>query len=201
MRERLIPERPSRGDEWERDLMEQLHGCMEAGRRASMADMASWLPDDLLVKFDRMAMAHSLEGRAPFLQPDVVAAGLSRLPPEQRFAPEQSKVALRSVAARWVPPGILERPKQGFVLPMRKWLGAWFHEVPDRCGYFEARLGGLVNPSAAASYVEEELRHGVRNERFLFALVMLAEWRMRFAERSAALRAHLAEVAPGYGGG
>lgn len=201
MRERLIPERPSRGDEWERDLMEQLHGCMEAGRRASMADMASWLPDDLLVKFDRMAMAHSLEGRAPFLQPDVVAAGLSRLPPEQRFAPEQSKVALRSVAARWVPPGILERPKQGFVLPMRKWLGAWFHEVPDRCGYFEARLGGLVNPSAAASYVEDELRHGVRNERFLFALVMLAEWRMRFAERSTALRAHLAEVAPGYGGG
>ena len=48
--------------------------------RATAADLATWLPDDLLVKYDRMAMAVSLEGRAPFLAPALVEAALA-LPP------------------------------------------------------------------------------------------------------------------------
>jgi asparagine synthase (glutamine-hydrolysing) len=199
IRERLVPDRPSEGDEWESGLIAELLRCKEPGRRASIADMASWLPDDLLVKFDRMAMAHSLEGRAPFLHPDVAAAGLSRLAPDQRFAPGRSKVALRRIAGRWVPPAILERPKQGFVLPMRKWLEAWSREVPDLRAYFDRRVGDIVDASGAAAYVEHEQRHGVRNERLLFALVMLAEWRSRFAERTVALRARIKVLAPGYG--
>ena len=65
--------------------------------------------------------------------------------------------------------------------------------------YFDRRVGDLVDASAAATYVEHEQRHGVRNERLLFALVMLAEWRSRFAERTAALRARIKALAPGYG--
>jgi asparagine synthase (glutamine-hydrolysing) len=199
LRGRLIRDPSLASDEWEREVMENLHCCRVPGLRASLADVASWLPDDLLVKFDRMAMAHGLEGRAPFLQPDVVAAGLSRLPPSQRFTASRSKVALRRVAARWVSRGVLDRPKQGFVLPMRKWLDAWFQEVPDLSAYFDASVGGILDPCAVARYVEEQRRRGVRNERFLFALLMLAEWRTSFLERTAALRRRLAEVAPGYG--
>ncbi|MBD2517424.1 hypothetical protein H6G93_21075 [Nostoc sp. FACHB-973] len=56
--------------------------------------MATWLPDDLLVKYDRMAMAHSLEGRAPFLQPQLVEIGLN-LPERERMSKEINKLALK----------------------------------------------------------------------------------------------------------
>src|SRR4029079_13408251 len=92
------------------------------------ADLATWLPDDLLVKFDRMAMAHSLEGRAPFLQPRLAELALA-LPPASRMAGRTSKVALRRVAARWLPPEIVDRAKHGFILPMPSWLRQWFQDA------------------------------------------------------------------------
>jgi asparagine synthase (glutamine-hydrolysing) len=197
-RRRIMPDRPDGLDTWEDDILAQLARCRDPLARASLADMLSWLPDDLLVKLDRMAMAHSLEGRVPYLQPDVTEAALW-LAANQRWVPGQSKVALRRVATRWLPRSILERPKQGFVLPMKNWLATWFREVGDVREYFVGRLPAALSAIAVASHTEAETGGSVRDERFVFALLMLAEWHDNFAARRAQLRALFSRVAPRYG--
>jgi asparagine synthase (glutamine-hydrolysing) len=141
------------------------------------ADLATWLPDDLLVKFDRMAMAHSLEGRAPYLTPRLAALALQSARPGQRLSLGDSKLALRRVARRWLPRDILERPKQGFVLPMRRWLTQWFAQRGGVAACLEGLDGLGVDARQAVALVEQDLAAGLQRERLLFALIMLAEWR------------------------
>jgi asparagine synthase (glutamine-hydrolysing) len=168
--------------EWEEGLLAWLDRAANDLQRATAADLATWLPDDLLVKFDRVAMAHSLEGRAPYLAPAVVDAGLS-LPEAERMKGATSKVALRRVARRWLPPAILERPKQGFVLPMARWLGEWFEKAPSVRDYFFERAIPGLDMAEAARLTELDLAAGVRRERLVFALVLLVEWHHAFTAR------------------
>ena len=137
-RARLLPGVTGRGDAWEADLCAWLASAHDPLQRATAADLATWLPDDLLVKYDRMAMAVSLEGRAPFLEPDLVAAALA-LPAAERMSGGETKVALRRVARRWLPERIHARRKQGFVLPMRAWIADWLDARGGAAGYFGAR--------------------------------------------------------------
>ena len=186
-RARLCGGASTEGDAWEGDLLAWLDGAGDGLQRATAADLATWLPDDLLVKFDRMAMAHSLEGRAPYLQPALAQAGL-RLPPAERMRGGLSKVALRRIAGRWLPPPILERAKQGFILPMESWLRQLFEMQGGPTEYFRtAQVPGL-DAAEAAAVVAADLRRGVGRPRLVFALVALAEWHRAFSARMAALR-------------
>ncbi len=186
-RRRLVGEAADAADPWEQDALDWLEGAHDPLQRASAADLVSWLPDDLLVKFDRMAMAHSLEGRAPFLDPAVVELGLA-LPPEDRMG-AVSKAALRRVARRFLPDDILERPKQGFVLPMRRWIAEWFaaHGGPAR--YFQDRPFPGVDGAVLTEIVEADLAQGLSRERLLFAVIMLVEWWRCFTAARAAAQA------------
>jgi asparagine synthase (glutamine-hydrolysing) len=121
------------------------------------------LSADLLVKFDRMSMAHSLEGRAPFLSPRLAEFGLS-LPLGQRMG-TQSKVALRRLARKYLPSELLNRPKQGFVLPMTRWLADWFRDYDGRRAYFTSRSTPGLDRAVLTEITEVDLAVGVRRER------------------------------------
>jgi asparagine synthase (glutamine-hydrolysing) len=101
------------------------HAARAAGldplHRVLAMDFATWLPDDILVKADRMSMAHGLEVRVPLLDTDFVtwAAGL---PGAARLSGSRSKILLRAALAPRVPRTVLERGKQGFHLPVSAWL-------------------------------------------------------------------------------
>jgi asparagine synthase (glutamine-hydrolysing) len=84
-------------------------------------DLGSYLPDDLMYKVDIASMAHSLEVRSPFLDPDVVEFGLS-LPEEQRVG-KFGKILLRKLALEYLPSNLIDRPKMGFGIPRKEWLG------------------------------------------------------------------------------
>ena len=98
--------------------------------------LQTWLPSSILAKADMMAMAHSLEVRVPFLDPEVYAVAAS-LPLRHRVAGRQTKVALREAAARLLPAETARRPKLGFPVPFRAWLeggpGAWLRELAADC--------------------------------------------------------------------
>lgn len=84
-------------------------------------DLVTYLPDDILVKVDRMSMACSLEARAPLLDHRVVEF-MAEAPKKQKFTLNESKRLMRLVARRYLPEGILQRPKQGFAIPLGGWL-------------------------------------------------------------------------------
>ena len=84
-------------------------------------DTLSYLPDDLLVKVDRAAMAVSLETRIPFLDHRLVEFAAS-LPLSMKYQRGVGKKVLRRVLDRSVPRALVERPKQGFGVPLAVWL-------------------------------------------------------------------------------
>ena len=84
-------------------------------------DTLTYLPDDILAKVDRAAMAASLETRVPYLDPRVISFAWS-LPVEWRVHGGESKRVLRRLLQRFVPPGLVDRPKAGFAVPLARWL-------------------------------------------------------------------------------
>jgi asparagine synthase (glutamine-hydrolysing) len=89
--------------------------------RMTLADSLSYLPDDILAKVDRATMSVSLEARVPLLDHRVVELAW-RLAPPTAGAQGLGKRTLRDVLYRYVPPELVDRPKQGFALPLAEWL-------------------------------------------------------------------------------
>ena len=110
---------------------ERTKGMRDADRMQEI-DLRRWLAGDILMKADRMSMAHSLELRVPFLDREVLAAALA-LPRPLRCTRRGAKVVLRAAAARSLPGGLARRPKRGFPVPLAAWLRQepWYSRVRE----------------------------------------------------------------------
>ena len=97
------------------------HAGADPVRRMMVLDMLGYLPDDILVKVDRAAMAVSLESRVPLLDHRLVEFA-STLPVEILRRHGQSKWPLRQILYKHVPRDMIERPKAGFAVPLAAWL-------------------------------------------------------------------------------
>ena len=93
----------------------------DAQQSIMLMDMQVYHPDDILVKVDRTAMAVSLETRVPMLDKDVVEFAWT-VPLEYKKQNDERKLILKDVLYRYVPRGLMERPKKGFSIPIMKWL-------------------------------------------------------------------------------
>ena len=89
--------------------------------RMQHVDLAFWLVGDILLKTDKMAMAHSLESRVPFLDREVFRVA-SRIPTSQKVDARQTKRALRCAAQRVIPVDWAQKQKLGFPVPLANWL-------------------------------------------------------------------------------
>jgi asparagine synthase (glutamine-hydrolysing) len=139
-------------------------------------DLATWLPGDILVKADRMTMAHSLELRTPFLDP-VVFAAAAALPRTQKVVRRHrmTKLALRRALAGIVPDGALYRPKLGFPTPIRVWLRGsmlpWANHLLDSSG-----AGDLLDLRYVRSLLDEHRRGDADHSRKVWTALIFCLW-------------------------
>lgn len=139
-------------------------------------DLVGYLTDDILVKIDRAAMAVSLETRIPLLDHRIVEFAM-RLPVHMKIRDGQGKWLLRQVLYRYVPKELIERPKQGFSIPLDSWLRGplreWAEALLD-----EARLQreGFLDSSLIRAKWHEHMS-GKRNwQHWLWTVLMFQSW-------------------------
>ena len=102
-------------------------------QRAQWADVATWLPNDLLTKLDRCLMAHGLEGRTPFLDPEVAAFAFP-LPDRMKVRGRYGKYLLRQWLERACPAAEPWARKQGFTVPVEAWIAPRAAAIGERIG-------------------------------------------------------------------
>ena len=141
--------------------------------RLQYVDLYSMLADNLMLKADKLSMAHSLELRVPFLDQRVVEAGLA-LPDREKVHGVRTKTALRKLVAERLPPEIARRPKQGFDVPLDRWLRGELRDVADAA---LGALEGLVDEPGARDLRDRHLAGRDELGPQLYALVMLGLWR------------------------
>ena len=154
--------------------------------RMLYVDTKTWLPDDLLVKADKITMANSLELRVPLLDHHVLEFGAS-IPQSLKLKGITTKYLLKKAMEPRVPAEILNRPKTGFPVPYNQWLR---HDLRDIV------RGILLDPSTkrrgyfASDAVETLLDNNDKDGRFskeVFSLLALELWHRTFLDQRATL--------------
>jgi asparagine synthase (glutamine-hydrolysing) len=102
-------------------------------QQMSFVELSNRLPELLLMRVDKLSMAHSLEARAPFLDHELVSYAL-RLPQHAKIAGRDTKDVLKKAVADVLPADLIHRPKQGFRVPLPAWLAG------PLAGWTEERL-------------------------------------------------------------
>ncbi|MEA3349559.1 MAG: asparagine synthase C-terminal domain-containing protein, partial [Chloroflexota bacterium] len=144
--------------------------------RTLYTDNHTYLPGDLLVKADRMAMAHSLEGRSPFLDHEI-ASWAARLPASMKVRGRTGKYLLRKAFTDRLPPSVGGRGKQGFGVPLGSWfrgsLSAWAENILlDSDNYLKLWFNSSVIQTLLDEHKSGKENHGKR----IYALVVLGLW-------------------------
>lgn len=139
-------------------------------------DTQTYLPDDILVKLDRAAMAVGLEGRTPFLDHRVVELAW-RLPLSVKIQGNVGKKILRDILYRHVPKELIDRPKMGFAVPVGAWLRGplrgWVENLLE-----PSRLEneGILNVAKVREIWLKHLNGDERHTTILWALLMFQAW-------------------------
>jgi asparagine synthase (glutamine-hydrolysing) len=145
-------------------------------------DLTTYLPEDLLVKVDRASMAHSLEVRSPFLDPELIAF-TSQIPSKYKLRYGRKKKWLLKRASRGVVPDtIINREKQGFSVPIAEWLRG------DMYGFAAERLlnGTVPENWFDDAYIRrllDEHNRGVDDHaKKIWDLLLLVLWCKEFSD-------------------
>jgi asparagine synthase (glutamine-hydrolysing) len=148
----------------------------EVNHEVMLMDMCLYHPDDILVKVDRTAMAVSLESRVPMLDRDVLEFAWT-LPIEYLKDEKVGKKVLREVLYRYVPRDMMERPKKGFSIPIKKWLldselRDWAQALLDKD---KIREQGILDPDVVEKiWTDFTVRGKYRVQ--LWYILMFQQW-------------------------
>ncbi len=159
--------------------------CAEAfADQMARCDLRHFLPDDILVKVDRTTMACGLEGREPLLDHRIAEFAL-RLPLNLRRGALGPKHLLRKILYKYVPRELIERPKQGFAVPLARWMRGDLAPLVDQyLSPARIRDGGLFDPDGVARAVRNFREGGPGNDRLdtqkLWYLLSFEMWRARW---------------------
>ncbi len=149
-------------------------------------DSKTYLPGDILTKVDRMSMAVSLEARAPLLDHKLIDF-VSGIPSSLKLSGLETKHLLKRAVKDLVPGEILNRPKQGFGVPIQQWINQQLRErIHDTLSDARTRQRGFINPAYLDVLLTEHKRGRRDHSMGLWALLMFELWHRQFVDGPAA---------------
>jgi asparagine synthase (glutamine-hydrolysing) len=153
---------------------------------AFRVDLATYLPDDLLAMADRMGMAHSLEVRAPLCDHHLIEQSLG-IPPALKLPRWRLKGLLKAAFADVLPPEILAHRKQGFMIPLARWLRNELRpNLQDLLAPQCVRARGLFDPATVAALMHQHLTGRRNHADRLWTLMMAELWMRHYLDGAAA---------------
>lgn len=148
--------------------------------RMQYIDIHTWMRGDILLKADKMTMAHSLELRVPFLDKEVFEAA-SKIPTSLKTANGTTKYILRKAAEGIVPEHVLNRKKLGFPVPIRHWLKNEMNEWAKTI-IRESNTDHLFNKSYVLNLLEDHCQGKADNSRKIWTVLIFMIWHQVYIE-------------------
>lgn len=163
-------------------LLEHFH--RQAGSPHSLdgmlyADIHTLLPDDFLVKVDRASMANGLEVRPPLLDHEFMELA-AKVPAEYKVRKGETKWIFKETIRRFLPSEVLERPKQGFELPLNDWLRGPLRDVFESTVLSSSSIAPLLAQDRVESMYRQHVAGRGRHGGTLWSLLVLAQWAERY---------------------
>ena len=146
-------------------------------------DLNLWLPGDILLKADKMSMAHSLELRVPYLDKEVMADA-QKIPSNYKIDGKYSKAVMRAAANKSLPDEWAHRPKKGFPVPIRQWLreDKYYNIVKE---YFTSDAAAeYFDRSALLALLDEHKSGAKNNQRKIWTVWTFLVWHKIFIENN-----------------
>lgn len=149
-------------------------------------DATTYLPGDLITKIDIATMAYALEARSPLLDHELMEFAAS-IPANLKVHGHEKKWIFREALRGWLPDEILDRPKQGFTVPIGHWFRGELHDLVREVLLDRDSLGrGYFRPEAVESMLARHAAGADAETKRIWALFMFELWHREFMDRSQA---------------
>lgn len=145
-------------------------------------DLHLWLPGDILLKADKMSMAHSIELRVPFLDKEVMSLA-SRLPARYRVNEKDTKYALRAASKEVLPEEWANREKVGFPVPIRHWLREEKYYNLVKTSFQSETAREFFRTDRLVRYLDEHYAGKANRARYIWTVYVFLVWYERFFEQ------------------
>ena len=160
-------------------------GSRDPVQKAQYADIHIYMPNDPLVKVDRMSMLNSLEVRSPLLDSRVVEKAF-RVPRPIKLRGLEGKHLLRVLARRKLPDRLMKIPKRGFTAPVSRWIVENHQAIRDTVLCSGSAPAQFVDVSLASRWLDDHLAGRADRSYPLWALWMLQKWHQNCQPRRGA---------------
>ena len=176
----------------ESDIRALYRECVSSDplNRCLFVDFETLLPDQVLPFVDRLSMAHSVEVRPPFLDHRLIEY-VATLPGRMKIKQGRVKSILKDAVASLLPPGLVDRPKEGFIMPINEWLLQSLRSfVTDVLSASRLECHGLLAPEPVGSLLLRYYGGETALGRRIWNLVNFQIWWERYVDRAQASPMH-----------
>ncbi len=151
--------------------------------RMTFSDISLYLPGALIPKVERMFSAFGLDGRAPFLDQQVMEF-TAHLPAQLRFRSGTLKYLLKQAVLRFFPGEFLNRPKQGFGVPIGQWVRGELRPLAEELLLGRKALSrGLFNPGFLRRMLDQHISGSLDHAQRIWSLMVFEAWNRTFLDR------------------
>jgi asparagine synthase (glutamine-hydrolysing) len=141
-----------------------------------LSDTINYLPNDILTKVDRASMYYGLESREPLLDHNLFEY-VARLPGEQKLCSNNLKYLLKNITHKYIPKEMVNRPKKGFSVPIKKWMTTIYkEEFLDLLNDETIKREGLLNLAETRKYKDDLINNKNINFQKLWILFQFQKW-------------------------